>query len=104
MNSPVPALPVVFYEQEVSSFPVLFKKLRVLDQDSGIRLLGGSGKKRFYVFVTRFGRRYTVMTYSMKSDSENPGRKLETFEFESVEQLEDTLRKLVRGRLRAWVY
>lgn len=100
----MPAPPVVFYEQEVSSFSALSKRLRVLDQDSGIRLLGGTGKKRFYVFVTRFGNRYTVMIYGIKGGSRTPGRKLKTFELESAERLEDALRKLVQGRLKAWVY
>lgn len=104
MNSALAASSGVFYEQEVRSFRVLSKKLSVLDQDSGVRVLGGAGKKRFYVFVTRFGSKYTVIIYGMKRGSGAPGKKLETLEFESVVHLEDALRRLVRGKLRAWIY
>lgn len=104
MNPAPGAYPGVFYEQEVNSFPALSRRLRVLDQDSGVRVLGGGGKERYFVFVTRFGNKYTVMTYSMRGASNTPGRKLETLEFGSVEELEGALKRLVRGRLRAWVY
>lgn len=93
----------MFYEREVASFAELMKRLRVLDQDSGVRLIGGSGRKRFLVFVTRFGQRYTMMTYSMKG-GRTPGRKLQTVELDTLEGLEEALRKFVPRRVRAWVY
>lgn len=94
----------MFYEREVKSYPDLVEKLRVLDQDSGVRLVGRSGRRRFLVFVTRFGRRYTMMTYAMRRRSGTPGKRLGAVEFGSVEELERELVKLVRGQLRAWVY
>ncbi|MDE1852317.1 MAG: hypothetical protein KGI38_01085 [Thaumarchaeota archaeon] len=93
----------MFYEQELASFADLMKRLRVLDQDSGVRLVGGSARRSFLVFVTRFGPRYTVMTYTMNKVG-IPGRKLESIEFGTLKGLEGTLRKFVPGRLRAWVY
>lgn len=94
----------MFYEQEVTSFADLMRRLRVLDQDSGVRLIGRSGRNKFLVFVTRFGRKYTVMTYNMKKEAGTPRRKLQTLEFDTVEGLEGALRKFVPGPVRAWVY
>lgn len=94
----------MFYEQEVRSFPALSRRLRALDQDSGVRVLGGAGRRRYFLFVTRFGSRYTLMTYSVKGRSGTPGKKLETLEFGSLQGLEGALKKRVRGRLRAWIY
>jgi hypothetical protein len=93
----------MFYEDRVVSFADLNRRLRALDQDSGVRVIGGAGSKRFLVFVTRFGRKYTLMTYAMKRGGA-PGKKLETLELDGLEDLELTLRRLARSPLRAWVY
>ncbi len=95
--------PRLFYEDKVTSFRDLAKRLRSLDQDAGVRLTGGSGKDRFFVFVTRFGRKYTMMTYAMGTGGA-PQERLRTFEFGSPGAVEEALKKLVRGRLQAWVY
>ena len=95
---------MVFYEQELTSFAELAKRLRVLDQDSGLRLIGRSGGKRVLVFVTRFGQRYTAMTYGVRKGAVAPSRRLQTMEFDTVEGLERALKGLVSGRVRAWVY
>jgi hypothetical protein len=93
----------MFYEDRVTSFADLMKRLRALDQDSGVRLIGGSGSKRFLVFVTRFGPKYTVMTYAM-GRSGSPGKRLGTLNLDGLEDLEGAIRRLVKGPLRAWVY
>jgi hypothetical protein len=93
----------LFYEDRVASFADLAKRLRGLDQDSGVRLVGGSGSSRFLVFVTRFGPKYTVMTYTMGRNG-TPGNRLETLDFEGLKDLEGALRALVKDPLRAWVY
>ena len=93
----------MFYEKEVSSFGALANGLRTLDEDSGVRIVGARGSRRFMVFVTRFGPKYTMMTYSMKNDG-TPARRLETFETSSIKELEEHLRKITAGGVRAWVY
>ncbi len=91
------------YEEKVATFADLARRLRVLDQDAGVRLIGGSGRKKFLAFVTRFGEKYTLMTYTV-SRTGTPGRRLQTLEFDSSEGLEGVLREFVKGRLRAWIY
>lgn len=93
----------MFYEDKVDSVAGLKRRLAVLDQDAGVRLLGGSGRKTFFVFVTRFGPKYTVMTYAMGKGGA-PSRRLSTIELDGLERTEDELKKLVKEPLRAWVY
>ena len=93
----------MFYEDRVTSFPALARRLRALDQDAGARLVGRSGKRRVFVFVTRFGPKYTMMTYSMGRGG-MPGKRLQTLELDGHEAVEEALKKVVKGRLRAWVY
>ncbi|HUH82309.1 MAG TPA: hypothetical protein VLX33_00350 [Nitrososphaerales archaeon] len=94
----------MLYEEELKSFPELLERLRSLDQDAGIRVVGEAGGKRVLVFVTRFGARYTVMTYRAMSKTGTPGTRLATREFGSAEEVGASLQKVVRGRLRAWLY
>ena len=68
-----------------------------------MRLIGETGRRKTLAFVTRFGQTYTMMTYTMLGGG-TPGRKLQTLEFQNPEDVERALRKLVKGRLRAWVY
>ena len=92
------------YEEEFRSFAELMKRVRVLDQDAGVRLIGGSGSKRFLVFVTRFGPRYTVMSYSMRGRSGTPGKRLQALQVDGVGELERLLKGFAAGRIRAWIY
>ncbi len=93
----------MLYEDRVTSFPDLEKRLRSLDQDAGVRLIGWSGRKKFLVFVTRFGPRYTLMTYTMRKEG-TPGRRLQVRELESLEGVQKALKKLAKSRMQAWVY
>jgi len=92
------------YEEEFRSFAELMKRVRVLDQDAGVRLIGGSGSSRFLVFVTRFGPRYTVMSYSMRGRSGTPGKRLQALQVDGVGDLERLLKGYAAGRIRAWIY
>jgi hypothetical protein len=94
----------LFYEKEVRSFQALMRVVRVLDEDSGIRMMGELGRRRCLVFVTRFGRRFTMMTYSVVGNTGTPGRRLEAAEVDSVEALAEALRKVAPRRIRAYVY
>ena len=94
----------MLYEEKLNSFPELLERLRSLDQDAGIRVVGVSSGKRVLVFVTRFGGRYTAMTYGATSKKGTPGRRLGTREFASAHEVTVALQKVVRGRLRAWLY
>jgi len=93
----------MFYEEKVTSFAELAKRLRILDQDAGIRLLGRLGSKGVLVFVTKFGPKYTLMTYATKKDG-TPGKRLQTLELEGIKEAERSLKGYIRGRLHAWVY
>lgn len=94
----------MFYEKEVTSFDDLVKAVRVLDEDSGIRLIGEEGRRRRLVFVTRFGDRYTMMTYAVVGKTGTPGRRLAVEEFDSVDAVTGALRRAAPGRVRAYVY
>ena len=93
----------MLYERDVNSFPELMKALRALDQDAGVRVDGRSGGERILLFLTRFGSRYTLMTYRVSRTGVS-GRRLQTMEFDDVEALGRTLKGFVPGTLRAWVY
>ncbi|HME19694.1 MAG TPA: hypothetical protein VKF15_08175 [Nitrososphaerales archaeon] len=93
----------MYYEDKVTSFPDLARRLRSLDQDAGLRVIGGSGKQKILMFVTRFGPKYTIMTYTLRRKG-TPGRRLQTLELENFEGVEEEVRKAVKGQLQAWVY
>ena len=94
----------MFYEQEVTSFAELMRRVRVLDQDAGVRLEGRSGTRRFLVFVTRFGSKFTLMKYGVKQATGAPGKRLQALEVDDVEELERLLKGFAGGRVRAWIY
>ena len=94
----------MFYEKEVTSFDDLVKAVRVLDEDSGIRLVGERNGRKCLVFITRFGESFTMMTYSVVRKTGAPGRRLGVAEFEDVDALAEALRKAAPGRIRAYVY
>jgi hypothetical protein len=93
----------LYYEDKVTAFPDLARRLRTLDQDAGVRVIGGSGRQKILLFVTRFGPKYTMMTYTLGKEG-TPGRRLQTIELGSSEDVEEEVRKRVKGRLQAWVY
>ena len=94
----------LFFEKEVTSFADLVKAVRVLDQDSGIRLIGERNGRECLVFVTRFGESFTMMTYTMVSRTGAPGRRLGVLEFDGADAVAAALRRAAPGRIRAYVY
>jgi hypothetical protein len=94
----------LFYEKEVTSFDDLVKAVKVLDEDSGIRLIGERDGRECLVFVTRFGESFTMMTYSMVRKTGAPGERLGVVEFDGVDALAVALRRAAPGRIRAYVY
>jgi len=94
----------LFYEKEVTSFDDLVKAVKVLDEDSGIRLVGERSGRTCLAFVTRFGETYTMMTYAVRGKSGAPGRRLGVAEFDGVDAVAEALRRAAPGRIRAWVY
>ena len=93
----------MLYEEKVDSFPGLEKRLRSFDQDEGVRILGRSGGRKVLVFVTRSGSGYLAMTYAVKSGGA-PGKRLQAIELDGAEEVIRVLRRLTKGRLRAWIY
>jgi hypothetical protein len=94
----------LLYERPLTSFPELARRLKSLDQDAGIRLVGRWEGRKVFVFVTRFSLVYTMMIYSVNTGTGGPGVRLNTSEFDSPELVAAALRKLVQGRLHAWIY
>ena len=94
----------MFYEREVASLDELAKVVRVLDEDSGIRLVGERSGRKCLVFITRFGERYTMMTYAMVRKTGAPGRRLGVVEFDGADAVTRALRSATPGRIRAYVY
>jgi hypothetical protein len=98
------AVPGLFYEKEVRSLDALVRAVRVLDEDSGIRLVGERKGKECLVFVTRFGPKYTVMTYGMKGKTGAPGRRLDAVEVDGADAAARVIRSAAPRRIRAYVY
>jgi hypothetical protein len=94
----------MLYEKVLTSFEELMKAARVLDEDSGIRLIGRSGGRRCLVFVTRYGSRFTMMTYTVKAGGRTPGRRISALEFDSAQALAEALSEVATSRIRAYVY
>jgi len=94
----------LFYEKVVTSFDDLVNAVRVLDEDSGIRLIGERNGRGCLVFVTRFGESFTMMTYSVVRKTGAPGRRLGVVEFDGVDAAAGALRRAAPGRIRAFVY
>ena len=94
----------MFYEKEVTSFHDIVKAVKVLDEDSGVRLIGDSGGRKRLVFVTRFGKRYTMMTYAVVERTGAPGRRLDVAEFDDADAAAKALRRAAPGQIRAYVY
>ena len=94
----------LFYEREVKSLDAVIEAVRVLDEDSGIRLIGERNGKECLVFVTRFGRKYTVMTYGMSGRTGAPGRRLDAVEVEGADAVARVIRNSAPRRIRAYVY
>ena len=94
----------MFYEKEVTSFGKLVRALRVLDEDSGVRLIGEENGRKCFVFVTRFGERFTMMTYSMAKKTGAPGRRLGVAELGGADAVAAALRRASPRRILAYVY
>ena len=94
----------MFYEEELTSLDDLVKAVKVLDEDSGIRLIGERGGRKCLVFVTRFGEKYTMMTYAVAGKTGTPGRRLDVAEFDGVDSVAEALRRAAPRRLHAYVY
>jgi hypothetical protein len=94
----------LFYEKKVTSLDELVKAIRVLDEDSGIRLIGERNGRKCLVFVTRFGESFTMMTYSVVRKTGAPGRRLGVAEFDGVDAVAAELRGAAPGQIRAYTY
>ena len=88
----------------MTSFDELVKTIRVLDEDSGVRLIGERNGRDCLLFVTRFGERFTMMTYSMVKKTGAPGRRVGVAEFGGVDAVAAALRRVSPRRIRAYVY
>ena len=88
----------------MTSLSALAGAVRALDEDAGIRLLGESEGKKRLVFVTRFGPRYTVMTYEVRGRTGVPGKRLEVAELDGPDAVLEALRKAVPRRITAYLY
>lgn len=94
----------MFYEKKVTSLGDLVKAIRTLDEDSGVRVVGERQGRKCFVFVTRFGRRYTLMTYGVKARTGAPDKRLEALETDDVEAVTEAIRMVAPHRIQAYVY
>jgi len=94
----------LFYEKKVGTMGGLKKEVSRLDSDAGIRIVGQYMNRPCFAFVTRFITHFTVMVYARKVQNASVGRIVLAKEFESPEQLEVFLRKIIRGKVEAYVY
>ena len=100
----VRACPGLLYEKKVASFDDLVKAIRVLDEDSGIRLIGERHGRKCLVFVTRFGESFTMMMYSVVRKTGAPGRRLGVMEFDDIDAVAAELLIVAPDRIRAYIY
>jgi len=95
----------LLYERRLDSFSALFEEAKSMDEDAGLRMSGRYAGRSCYIFVTRFGRAYTVMVYERPSGKgKTVGRRLAVMEHLEANELQPLLRKLVPGRVVAYSY
>ncbi len=95
----------LFYERRIGSLGALTEEAAVMDEDSGIRVVGKYEGRKCYVFVSRSGSRYAVMIYEIKAGKGRaPGKRLATEEVEGVKGLRRLLKGVVAGRVEAYAY
>ena len=95
----------MFYEKRIGSLRELLEEAASLDADAGLRILGSYEGARCFVFVTRFGGRYTAMIYRRESGRrEKAGRKMAVLEIDGVKELESLIRSVVPGKVTAFTY
>ncbi len=95
----------MFYEKRIGSIKELMDEAASLDADAGLRILGAYEGRSCYVFVTRFGGRFTAMVYQRDPVRRaRAGRKLAVLELDGVEGLESLVRKVTPGKITAFTY
>ncbi|MDA4125419.1 MAG: hypothetical protein OK438_08260 [Thaumarchaeota archaeon] len=95
----------MFFEKRVRSFEKLMEVIRHLDSDSGVRVVGSYLRKACFAFLTRSAGTYTVMVYERRGGrAPEPGARLLSREFESLDELGKFLRKMTPKGMDAYVY
>ncbi len=95
----------MFYEKRLGSLTELMTEATTLDADAGLRILGNYEGTTCYVFVTRFGGRFTAMIYQRDSARRaKAGRKLAVLELDGVKELESLVRRVTSGKVTAFTY
>ena len=95
---------MLIYERRLGSLRALMIEAKNMDADAGLRVLGRYDARNCYVFVTRFGNRYTAMVYErLPGRKKTLGRRLAVMDYELTE-LRSFLGKLTSGRFTAFSY
>ena len=95
----------MFYEKRIGSIRELMDEASSLDADAGLRILGSYRGARCYVFVTRFGGRFTAMVYRREpGPRENVGSRVAVLETAKAEELEELFRTVTSGKVTAFTY
>jgi hypothetical protein len=93
------------YERRIDSFKGLVDEAATMDADAGLRILATVDRRPSYIFVTRFGKRYTIMVYERKAGKAGGvGRRLAAEELPDIRQLKFRLSTLIPGRVSAFAY
>jgi hypothetical protein len=93
------------YELRLESLSAVVQEAASMDADAGIRIEGKLEGRRCFAFVTRFGRRYTVIIFERKKGrGDGPGKRILAQELGGAEELRSLLKKLLSGRVLAYSY
>jgi len=93
----------LFYERRMRSLAAVMKEADTMDADAGIRMSGRYAGRRCYAFVTRFGKRYTMMVYE-KGKGGAVGKRLASEEVGDLAGLKALLARIADGRVEAFAY
>lgn len=95
----------LFYERRLGSLAAVVSEAETMDADAGIRVSGKYAGRNCYVFVTRFGGRYTVMVYERRvGRRKGLSTMMASVDLEGTRQLKSFLGKVVYGKVEAFAY
>ena len=94
------------YETRINSLSKMMSELSTLDPDAGIRSMGRFSSRKCFVFITKSVNTYTVALYSVRiSKKENlPDKRLLVEQFQSSQELEAFLDRVVTKPVKAFAY
>jgi hypothetical protein len=93
----------LYTEKQLETEEGILRALATLEQDEGVRVECDYDGKKCYVFITKPSSSFVLSVYERSSD-DTPGARVETSEFTTYEELSKAMRRLLRGKFRAFRY